>query len=88
MWTRVAQCDAIENGYSTRAETACRFRRSYADWSAWRDLLERLTMPKQGAYTPLALEEFVCDSCRCPARQNTHPSLKTPLVIRLSSPSL
>ena len=27
MWTRVAQCDAIENGYSTRAETACRFTR-------------------------------------------------------------
>ena len=32
-------------------------RDSFAEWSAWRDVLERLAMPKQGAYTPLALEE-------------------------------
>ena len=35
-------------------------RQRFSDWSAWRDVLERVAMPKQGAYTPLHLDDFIC----------------------------
>eukprot|EP01052_Picozoa_sp_SAG31_P035967 SAG31_NODE_4418_length_3251_cov_5.297313_2_plen_98_part_00 len=38
-------------------------RQRFSDWSAWRDVLERVAMPKQGAYTPLHLDDFICERC-------------------------
>eukprot|EP01051_Picozoa_sp_SAG22_P001216 SAG22_NODE_45_length_24718_cov_12.462448_19_plen_820_part_01 len=41
-----------------------RTRSEFDDFSSYRDVLERIAGPKQGAYTPMDMAEFVCEACK------------------------